>query len=120
MKITEFETWCVSRDKCLFDAKRQGGAAMNWDVIAIRIGTDAGIDGIATCLAARSGGVSAPHNGQYTPPRRKSKDFQPLCAVFRRRIVAINKGGGGTSPSFMTFLTLCCPWRWSWDSWRDR
>ena len=58
MKITEFETWWVSRDKCLFDAKRQGGAAMNWDVIAIRIGTDTGIDGIATCLAARSGGVS--------------------------------------------------------------
>ncbi len=58
MKITEFETWWVSRDKCLFDAKRQGGASMNWDVIAIRIGTDAGIDGIATCLAARSGGVS--------------------------------------------------------------
>ena len=58
MKITEFETWWVNRDKCLFDAKRQGGALMNWDVIVIRIGTDAGIDGIATCLAARSGGVS--------------------------------------------------------------
>lgn len=56
MKITEFETWWVNRDKCLFDAKRQGGALMNWDVIVIRIGTDAGIDGIATCLAARSGG----------------------------------------------------------------
>ena len=58
MKITSFETWWVSRDHCLFDKKRQGGAEMNWDVIALKIGTDAGIDGIATCLAARSGGVT--------------------------------------------------------------
>ena len=58
MKITTFETWWISRDKCLFDKKRQGGASMNWDVIAIRIGTDTGHEGIATCLAARSGAVS--------------------------------------------------------------
>ncbi|MFV0504230.1 MAG: enolase C-terminal domain-like protein [Lachnospirales bacterium] len=58
MKIIEFESWWVSRDKCLFDEKRQGGAKMNWDVIVIRIGTDLGIDGYATCLAARSGGVT--------------------------------------------------------------
>lgn len=31
---------------------------MDWDVIAIKIGTDAGIDGVATCLAARSGAVT--------------------------------------------------------------
>ncbi|WP_349670230.1 enolase C-terminal domain-like protein [Lacrimispora sp.] len=58
MKITTFETWWISRDKCLFDKKRQGGASMNWDVLAIRISTDTGHQGIATCLAARSGAVS--------------------------------------------------------------
>ena len=58
MKITSFETWWVSREHCLFDKKRQGGASMDWDVMVIRIGTDAGIDGIATCLAARSGAVT--------------------------------------------------------------
>ena len=58
MIITKFETWWVDRGKCLFDAKRQGGAKMGWDVIAIKLTTDSGIEGIATCMAARSGGVS--------------------------------------------------------------
>ena len=58
MIITKFETWWVTRDKCLFDEKRQGGAKMGWDVFAIRLTADDGTEGIATCMAARSGGVT--------------------------------------------------------------
>ena len=58
MKIVKFETWWVERAKCLFDEKRQGGAKMGWDVIVIKLTTDTGIEGIATCMAARSGAVS--------------------------------------------------------------
>lgn len=55
MIITKFETWWVTRDKCLFDEKRQGGAKMGWDVFAIKLTADDGTEGIATCMAARSG-----------------------------------------------------------------
>lgn len=55
MIITKFETWWVERGRCLFDEKRQGGAKMGWDVIAIKLTTDTGIEGVATCMAARSG-----------------------------------------------------------------
>lgn len=58
MKIIKFETWWVERNKCLFDNKRQGKSSMNWDVIVIKLTTDTGIEGIATCLAARSGQVT--------------------------------------------------------------
>ena len=58
MIITKFETWWVTRDKCLFDEKRQGGAKMGWDVFAIKLTADDGTEGIATCMAARSGGVT--------------------------------------------------------------
>ena len=40
MIITKFETWWVTRDKCLFDEKRQGGAKMGWDVFAIKLTAD--------------------------------------------------------------------------------
>ena len=44
MIITKFETWWVERGRCLFDEKRQGGAKMGWDVIAIKLTTDTGIE----------------------------------------------------------------------------
>ncbi len=58
MKIVKFETWWVKRDKCLFDEKRRGSGAMDWDVIVIKLTTDTGIEGLATALAARSGNVT--------------------------------------------------------------
>ena len=58
MIITKFETWWVERGRCLFDEKRQGGAKMGWDVIAIKLTTDTGIEGVATCMAARSGAAA--------------------------------------------------------------
>ena len=48
MKIKKFETWWVKRDKCLFDEKRRGSGAMDWDVVVIKLTTDAGIEGLAT------------------------------------------------------------------------
>lgn len=58
MKIVKFETWWVKRDKCLFDEKRKGKSAMDWDVVVLKLTTDNGIEGIATALAARSGKVT--------------------------------------------------------------
>ena len=57
MVIQKFETWWVERDQCLFDEKRQGGAKMGWDVIALKLTTDTGIEGIATCMAAMGSSV---------------------------------------------------------------
>ena len=54
MKTTKLETWAVARNKELFDKTRQGEAPMNWDVMVLRLHTDAGIVGEATALAARS------------------------------------------------------------------
>ena len=53
MIINRFESWWVRRDKCLFDDKRKGKSAMDWDVLVIKLTTDTGIEGIATVLAAR-------------------------------------------------------------------
>ena len=58
MIINRFESWWVRRDKCLFDDKRKGKSAMDWDVLVIKLTTDTGIEGIATVLAARSGNVT--------------------------------------------------------------
>lgn len=58
MKIVKASTWWVKRDKCLFDEKRQGGGKMDWDVLAIKLVTDDGYEGVATAMAARSGGVT--------------------------------------------------------------
>lgn len=58
MIIRTVETWWVSRGRELFDAKRQGAAKMAWDVLVIRLTADNGVQGVATCLAARSGQVA--------------------------------------------------------------
>lgn len=58
MIITEMETWWVSRGQELFDAKRTGSSKMEWDVIVVRLTADNGIQGVAMCLAARSGQVT--------------------------------------------------------------
>lgn len=82
MIITKFETWWVDRGKCLFDAKRQGGAKMGWDVIAIKLTTDTGIEGIATCMAARSGGVSESYLHDSIAPVVLGRDPHDHEAVF--------------------------------------
>ena len=45
MIINRFESWWVRRDKCLFDDKRKGKSAMDWDVLVIKLTTDTGIEG---------------------------------------------------------------------------
>ncbi len=54
MKVTKLETWHCKRDLSLFPENR-AGANMPWDVVVLRLETDAGIDGYASALAARSG-----------------------------------------------------------------
>jgi len=52
--ITAVETWRCERKESLFDSSRTGRSPMNWDVVVLRLDTDAGITGHATALAARS------------------------------------------------------------------
>ncbi len=52
--VTSFETWRCQRREGLFDSARTGRSPMNWDVVVLRLNTDAGIQGHATALAARS------------------------------------------------------------------
>jgi len=82
MIITKFETWWVERDKCLFDEKRQGGAKMGWDVIALKLTTDTGIEGIATCMAARSGGVTESYLHDSIGPVVLGRDPHDREAIF--------------------------------------
>lgn len=82
MVIAKFETWWIDRGKCLFDEKRQGGAKMGWDVIAIRLTTDAGIEGISTCMAARSGGVSESYLHDSIAPVVLGRDPHDREAIF--------------------------------------
>jgi L-alanine-DL-glutamate epimerase-like enolase superfamily enzyme len=54
MRITKLETWRCQRQESLFDSSRTGRSPMNWDVVVLRLHTDAGLTGHATALAARS------------------------------------------------------------------
>ena len=83
MIITKFESWWVERGRCLFDEKRQGGAKMGWDVIAIKLTTDTGIEGIATCMAARSGAVSESYLQESIAPVVLGRDPHDREAIFR-------------------------------------
>ena len=83
MIITKFETWWVERGRCLFDEKRQGGAKMGWDVIAIKLTTDTGIEGVATCMAARSGAVSEAYLQESIGPVVLGRDPHDREAIFQ-------------------------------------
>ena len=84
MIITKFETWWVERGRCLFDEKRQGGAKMGWDVIAIKLTTDTGIEGVATCMAARSGAVSEAYLQESIGPVVLGRDPHDREAIFQK------------------------------------
>jgi L-alanine-DL-glutamate epimerase-like enolase superfamily enzyme len=56
--VTAFETWRCERREKLFDSARQWRSPMNWDVVVLRLHTDAGIYGHATAIAARSSVVT--------------------------------------------------------------
>jgi L-alanine-DL-glutamate epimerase-like enolase superfamily enzyme len=52
--VTSLETWRCQRHEALFDSARMGRSPMDWDVVVLRLNTDAGITGHATAIAARS------------------------------------------------------------------
>ncbi len=60
MRIKKLETWWVERGECecLFDEKRKSISPMNWDIVVLKLTTDDGIEGLATALATRSGGIT--------------------------------------------------------------
>lgn len=57
MKVTKLETWHCRRELSLFPETR-AGRNMPWDVVVLRLVTDAGIEGHASALAARSGRIT--------------------------------------------------------------
>ena len=82
MIITRFESWWVERGKCLFDERRQGGAKMGWDVLAIKLTADDGTEGVATCMAARSGGVTENYLHDSIAPVVLGRDPHDREAIF--------------------------------------
>jgi L-alanine-DL-glutamate epimerase-like enolase superfamily enzyme len=52
--VTSLETWRCQRHEALFDKARMGRSPMNWDVVVVRLTTDAGVTGHATAIGARS------------------------------------------------------------------
>ncbi len=75
MRIERFETWWVERNHCLFDKKRQGNAAMPWDVVVLKLTTDTGLEGIATALAARSGSITESYLHETIAPVVLGRDI---------------------------------------------
>lgn len=57
MKVTKLETWHCKRNLSLFPETR-AGSNMSWDVVVLRLHTDAGVMGHASALAARSGVIT--------------------------------------------------------------
>lgn len=57
MKVTKIETWHCRRELSLFPETR-AGKNMPWDVVVLRLVTDAGVEGLASALAARSGRIT--------------------------------------------------------------
>ena len=82
MKVTKFETWWVRRDQCLFDEKRQGGSAMPWDVVVLKLTCDDGTEGIATAMAARSGQVTEGYLQETAAPLVLGRDPHDREAIF--------------------------------------
>lgn len=58
MKVVRAETWLCRRKAEFFDRKRTVGVPMPWDVVVLRLSTDAGVSSTVGCLAARSGKVA--------------------------------------------------------------
>ncbi len=73
MKLTALETWWCKRDLSLFPDDRAGGA-MKWDVVVLRLRTDAGLDGHASALAARSGQVTESYLHENIAPVLVGRD----------------------------------------------
>jgi L-alanine-DL-glutamate epimerase-like enolase superfamily enzyme len=73
MRITALETWLCKRDLALFPASR-AGAHMPWDVVVLRVKTDAGIDGHASALAARSGRITEAYLHENIAPVLAGRD----------------------------------------------
>lgn len=105
MIITRFESWWVERGKCLFDERRQGGAKMGWDVIVIKLTTDTGVEGIATCMAARSGAVSESYLQESIAPVVLGRDPHDREAIFQELWVI---------DRHEAFSLYSCPVPWMW------
>ncbi len=73
MKVTALETWHCKRDLSLFPESR-AGANMPWDVVVLRLATDAGIEGHASALAARSGRITEAYLHENIAPVLAGRD----------------------------------------------
>lgn len=84
MRIVKFESWWVERGESLFDEKREAGSKMGWDVIVVRLTTDSGHTGVATCMAARSGAVSQAYLMETIAPVVLGRDPHDREAIFHQ------------------------------------
>jgi L-alanine-DL-glutamate epimerase-like enolase superfamily enzyme len=82
MKVTKLETWLCKRNEALFDASRTGRSPLNWDVVVLRLHTDAGITGHATALAARSGNVTQAYLHETIAPVVLGRDVCDREAIW--------------------------------------
>ncbi len=73
MKLTALETWWCKRDLSLFPENR-AGSHMNWDVVVLRLHTDAGVVGHASALAARSGRITEAYLHENIAPVLVGRD----------------------------------------------
>lgn len=83
MKVTAFETWIAKRGKCLFDKERQGQAAMDWDVVVLKLHTDEGIESAMCAMAARSAAVTEAYLTQTIAPVVLNRDPHDREAIFQ-------------------------------------
>ncbi len=81
-RITEVETRRLENQKGLFDAKHSGKQTMAWDVVLLRIGTEAGIDGYASALAARSGPITEAYIHEVLAPVVLGRDVTDREAIW--------------------------------------
>ena len=82
MKVTRVESWLCKRHESLFDSARMGRSPMDWDVVVLRLVTDAGINGHATALAARSGNVTQAHLHETIAPVVLGRDVCDREAIW--------------------------------------
>ncbi len=82
MKLNSIDIWECSRDQNLFDAKRSGSCPMPWDLVVLKLGTDEGVDGLATAMAARSANITASFLKELIAPVILGREVSDREAIY--------------------------------------
>lgn len=82
MRVVKLETWRTRRGQALFDATRQGGAPMDWDVVVVRLHADAGIVGEATAIGVRSSLITQQYLHELIAPMILGRSVHDREAIY--------------------------------------